>query len=520
MPASTRSVRILLTAAEAYPALERAFLAAETEIWASFLVFDLTTRLRSPEALAIGRTWFDLVVHTLNRGVALHVVISDVDPIARAEMHRAASRHQRLFSAAAAMAEPGVKMSILRARHPAATGVLVRLAVWPYIMKKIFRTAGWLNGLSAEHRVAALRDMAGARQNLRVRGDGTVAVRLLSLPHLYPVVHHQKLAVIDRKVLYIGGLDLDERRYDTPTHGRAGDQTWHDVQLMIEGPVVAEAQQHLETFRGVIDGQLQPPRTRRLLRTLSRPDPDRLWNFGPVPLISELRTAHRVLARRSERLIYLETQYFRDVGLAKTLAEAARRTPGLQMIMILPAAPDDVAFERRRGLDSRFGEAMQARSLRILRKGFGARLFVGSPAQPRPALPDGAGDPDDRRDRLHGAPLIYVHAKVSVFDDAAAIVSSANLNGRSLRWDTEAGIYLAAENDVIELRHRVMAHWLPKDAGSEAYELESAVRAWARIAWTNASIPAASRQGFLLPHDFAAAETFGRKVPLLPAEFV
>ncbi len=520
MPSSTRSVKILLTASEAYPALERAFLGATSEIWASFLVFDLTTRLRSPEALEIGKTWFDLVVHTLNRGVSLHICISDVDPIARAAMHRAATRHLRLFSAAAAVANPGARLEVLRPRHPAQTGALVRLVIWPYIMKKLFGTAGWLNGLSTEHRAAALRDMDGVVSNLRLRPDGTVAVRLWSLPRLFPVVHHQKLAVIDRKILYIGGLDLDERRYDTPTHRRAGDQTWHDVQLMIEGPVVAEAQQHLESFRDVIDGHVPPPKTRRLLRTLSRPQRHSLWHFGPEPLLSELRAAHLVLARRARDLIYMESQYFRDVGLAKALADAARQTPGLQMILILPAAPDEVAFERRRGLDSRFGEAMQARALRILRKGFGARLFVGSPAQPRAALPDGKGTPAERRDRLHGAPLVYVHAKVSVFDDTAAIVSSANLNGRSLHWDTEAGVYLTAENDVVELRHRVMAHWLPADPAPDAFEPTTAVQAWARIAWTNAAKPPADRQGYLLPHDFAAAAAFGRKLPILPAEFV
>ncbi len=520
MPSSTRSVCILLTAAEAYPALERAFLGAKSEIWASFLVFDLTTRLRSPEGLAIGKTWFDLVVHVLNRGVSLHMSISDVDPIARAAMHRAATRHLRMFSAAAAVANPGARLEVRRLRHPAETGALIRLAIWPYIMKKLFSTARWLNGLGTEHRAAALRDMDGAVSNLRVRSDGTVAVRLFSLPRLYPVVHHQKLAVIDRRILYIGGLDLDERRYDTPSHRRAGDETWHDVQLMIEGPVVAEAQQHLQSYRDVIDGRIAPPRTRRLLRTLSRPVRGGLWNFGPEPLVSELRTAHLVLARRATNLIYLESQYFRDLGLAKALAEKARRTPDLQMILILPAAPDDVAFEGRRGVDSRFGEAMQARALHILRKGFGARLFVGSPALPRPALPDGNGALADRRDRLHGAPLIYVHAKVSVFDDTAAIVSSANLNGRSLRWDTEAGVYLTAENDVMELRHRVMAHWLPTDAASEAFEAATAVRSWARIAWRNAASSPADREGYLLPHDFAAAKAFGRTVPLLPPEFV
>ena len=520
MPSSTRSVRILLTASEAYPALERAVLAAEKEIRASFLVFDLTTRLRSPEAQAVGKTWFDLIVHTLNRGVSIDICISDVDPIARAAMHRAATRQLRMFSAAAAMANPGARLKVQRLRHPATTGALIRLAIWPYIMQKLFRTAGWLNSLSPERRKAALRDMDGAVQNLRIRADGKVAVRLWSLPRLYPAVHHQKLAVIDRKCLYIGGLDLDERRYDTPNHGRAGDETWHDVQLMIEGPVVAEAQRHLETFRDVIEHGAEPPRGRRLLRTLSRPRRAAPWAFGPEPLVNELATAHEVLIGRAREFIYLESQYFRDLPLARALAKAARKTPELTLILILPAAPDDVAFEGRRGLDARYGEAMQARALKILRKAFAARLFVGSPAQPRQALPDGNGDLEDGRHRLHGAPLIYVHAKVSVFDTNAAIVSSANLNSRSMRWDTEAGVYLTHENDVIELRHRVMAHWLPRDVGSEAFEPATAAQTWARIAWANAARRPADRQGYLLPHDFAAAEAFGMDLPLLPPEFV
>lgn len=521
MPGAMRSVKILLTAAEAFPALERAFLAARTEIWASFMIFDLSTRLRSDEARAIGKTWFDLVIHTLNRGVALHISISDVDPIARAAMHRAACRQQRMFAAAAGVAESGAKLHVTRLRHPAETGVLVRILIWPCIMLKIARTARWLNRLTPANRQAALRDMEGALRNLHLRKDGMVRPRLRSLPRLFPALHHQKLAVIDRKLLYIGGLDLDERRYDSPLHRRPGDQTWHDVQLMIEGAVVAEAQTHLESFRDVIDGRIAPARTRRLLRTLSRPRRHSLWHFGPEPLVSEFLAAHVVLARRANDLIYIETQYFRDASLARVLADQARRKPSLKMILILPAAPDDVAFEGRRGLDARFGEAMQARALRILRCGFGARLFVGSPAQPRPALRDGKADPPaDRRDRHFGAPLVYVHAKVSVFDDAAAVVSSANLNGRSLRWDTEAGVYLNAPNDVVDLRHRVMAHWLPPDPGPEAFEMQTALSFWTEHAWRNAALNPLDRQGYLLPHEFAAAEAFGRKLPILPGEFV
>ena len=204
-----RSVRILLTAAEAYPALERAFLAAQTEIWASFMIFDLSTRLLSDEALAIGKTWFDLVVHTLNRGVALHISISDVDPIGRAAMHRAASKHHRMFAAAAAVAKPGARLHVKRLRHPAETGWLIRFLLWPYILQKVFRTAGYLNRLSPPNRKAALRDMNGDSRNLHIRKDGTVRPRLWLMPRLFPALHHQKLAVFDRKQLYIGGLDLD-----------------------------------------------------------------------------------------------------------------------------------------------------------------------------------------------------------------------------------------------------------------------------------------------------------------------
>ncbi len=520
MPHSVRSVRILLTAHEAYPALERSFLAARSEIWASFLVFDLSTRLRSPEGLAIGKTWFDLMVHVLNRGVRVNFVLSDVDPIARAQQHREATRSLRMFAAAAAVANPGAQLKVDLARHPAETGAVIRLLIWPYIMKKLIGLAGWLNKQSPEIRAAALRDMDGARTNLRIRADGTVAVRLWALPRLYPAVHHQKLAVIDRTVLYIGGLDLNERRYDTPNHARIGPETWHDLQLLIEGPAVAEAQTHLETFRDVISGRAPLPRTRRLLRTLSQPRQQAPLSFGPTPLTSDFETAHRVLVQRARQLIYLESQYFRDIRLARTLAKEAREKPALTMILILPAAPDDVAFGKRRSLDARFGEARQARALRIIREAFGRRLFVGSPAQPRQALPDGETAPEAARSRLHGAHLVYVHAKVSVFDLDGAIVSSANLNSRSFRWDTEAGVYLTSHNDVSELRDRVMTHWLPADVGPEAFEDSRAVQVWTDIAHRNAALPPAQRKGYLLPHDFAAAEAFGVNVPILPDEFV
>ncbi len=512
MPNSSRSVRILLTTAEAFPALERAFLAAKAEIWASFMVFDLTTRLQSSEALAIGKTWFDLIVHTLNRGVALNICIADLDPIISAEGHRTAYRHLRLFSAAAAVANPGARLKIDCARHPAQGGLIYRLAMWPRLMRHLWRATRAINDMTAEVRAAVLRDLGPGPHPFPVRTDGTVGRGLMSFPPIYTALHHQKMAVIDRTQLFIGGLDLSEHRIGPRAGGKVRQHTWHDVQLMIEGPVVGEAQLHLETFRDVIDGKLQQPRTRRLLRTLSRPRRRNLWYWGPEPIVGELRSAHLVMARRTRSFIYMESQYFRDEELALLLAENARRNPDLRMIVVLPAAPDEV--EGQSGLGSR-GYAIQDRCLRILQHGFGDRLFVGAPAQiPPDDAPTRAGD---RQESAANAALVYIHAKVSVFDDTSAIVSSANLNSRSLRWDTEAGIYLTSRNDALELRHRVMAHWLPPEPGADAFEPDTVVAAWRRIAWRNAALTGADRIGCILPYDFALAEVHGKKLPAPPA---
>lgn len=509
--------RILLTAAEAYPALEGAFLDARHEIWASFRVFDPATKLHSARAKAIGTTWFDLVQHVLARGVRLNLVIADFDPCARPDLHRGTWRSLRMLHAAAELAGPGARLTLRAALHPARTGILPRLLFWPVVARKLLHEAASLNDLDPGRRRAALRDMPGLARLMRHGVQGKCTPKLLGFPQLWPATHHQKLAVFDRRQLYIGGLDLDDRRFDTPEHRREGSDTWHDVQLMMEGPVVAEAQAHLESFADVVAGKADPPPQRRLLRTLARKRRFNLFRFGPHPVAQEILSGHEMLIRRSRKLIYLETQYFRDTGLARALARAARANPDLGLILILPAAPDDVAFEGADSLDARYGEFLQARALRIIGSAFGPRLFVGGAAQPRHAapLPDGNG-----RDRMNGAPLVYIHAKVSVFDDTAAIVSSANLNGRSLHWDTEAGVFLHRREDAAALRERTMRHWLPRDAGPGFLSLDEGVAHWRALALSNARKPPDARKGFILPYDLRAAEEFGQAVPIVPEAMV
>ncbi|MEO1689718.1 MAG: phospholipase D-like domain-containing protein, partial [Pseudomonadota bacterium] len=210
-----------------------------------------------------------------------------------------------------------------------------------------------------------------------------------------------------------------------------------------------------------------------------------------------LERAHLALIAGASRLLYIETQFLRSRAIAAALAEAARARPDLGLILILPAAPEAVAFDGRRGLPERWGERLQAEAVTRVAEAFGPRAAIVSPvrrveaetgdesgieradgrADGRGADGRGAdGREADDRAALGRAEIIYVHSKVLIADDAAAIIGSANLNGRSLRWDTEAGVAFADPTFAAELR-RKLSRPLVGDAAAEATP-ERAVAAW------------------------------------------
>ncbi|WP_108258084.1 biotin/lipoyl-containing protein [Mangrovicoccus ximenensis] len=305
-PAKETCVRqVCLTAAEAYPALEAQFLGAAREIHASFRVFDPSTRLRGPDARAVGETWADLVAHVLGRGVHVTLVLSDFDAIARPELHRMANAHARAFERLRDRLPEGAgRLTVRLAPHPARMGLLPRLALLPVIRKHLAEQADELNKMSAADREEALRDLPGVACHLEERG-GKLRVKRLILPEVLPGTHHQKLAVFDRTRLYIGGLDLDDRRWDTLEHRRPAADTWHDVQVLMEGPVATEAQAHLDRFLDETAGRQAPGPARELLRTLSSARRVALPFLGPRTLVTELEDAHLDAISRAERMIYL-----------------------------------------------------------------------------------------------------------------------------------------------------------------------------------------------------------------------
>lgn len=353
-PIETLDVHV--TAQDAYPAFERLFLTAQREVVAGFRVFDLTTRLRSEEARAVGDTWFDLFEHALSRGVNITLVVSDFDPVIATDYHRQSWETARQLAAAEVLADRG-RLTFRIARHPARAGIIPRALLRPRVRDQFRkqepdRNTPGLNELSED-----------------------------DVFDLSPATHHQKLAVFDRETLYIGGLDLDERRYDTREHRRSAEDNWHDVQLTLTGPVVAAALDHLNSFEASVAGRGKPaPAAAGFLRTISAKRWPAPLHISPRTVVREVEEAHLDAIGQARDLIYLESQYLRHLPLATALARAAEAAPELRLIAVLPAAPEDVAFDPNAGRDARLGEHLQARAISRIADSFGARALVCSPA--------------------------------------------------------------------------------------------------------------------------------------------
>ncbi|KAA9007945.1 phospholipase D family protein [Histidinibacterium aquaticum] len=509
--ASLVDTRILLTAQEAYPAFEEKVAAAQSEIYASFRIFDPFTRLRSKAGRALGKDWFELIAAKLADGVAITLLLTDFDPVARPDLHRQTWASLRALWAAAEISGKPHLLTAKALMHPARTGGMARLLFWPKIMSKLKAEAKKLAKLDETAREEALRLSPGLRPLLT---DNGTRPRRWPPPELIPATHHQKLAVIDREWLYIGGLDLDERRYDTPTHERAPEKTWHDVQVLTRGDVVRIAREHLEHFQ---QPKSVPPQRDDFLRTISvRRRRTPFWSVSPKNLVKELCTAHLDGIRSAEDFIYIETQFLRSRKIASALVKAAERNPSLHLLAILPAAPEDVAFEGNKDLDARYGEFLQARAIARISRAFGERCFFAAPARAA-----ASGERRTRRDHLDGAPIIYVHAKIACFDGATGIVSSANLNGRSLGWDTEAGLRLRDPELAATLQQRCLAHWAGPDrvfrTEGTGEQIVDAVRSASKADRDRAP---EDRKGLLLPYDVAPARRFGRNLPGMPEGMV
>lgn len=269
--------------------------------------------------------------------------------------------------------------------------------------------------------------------------------------------HHQKLVVLRHRdrpeadVAFLGGIDLCHSRRDDANHFGDpqglpmakvyGDNPpWHDVQLMLKGPAVADVE---TVFRERWDDPT--PLARHPVHLLASwlhrepkepdplpaqlPDPPAAGDT-PVQLLRTYpnrwpgypfaRSGERSIARgyvkalaRARSLVYVEDQYLWSSAIAEVYANALREQPELRMVFVIPGFPEQ---DGRMSMPP--NQVGRANALDLLAAAGGDRFAVYW-------LENAAGTP------------VYVHAKVCVIDDIWACVGSDNTNRRSWTHDSE-----------------------------------------------------------------------------------
>ena len=486
----------LITASEGFPALERLAMSARRELVMSFRILDPTTQLHSPELLEQGmQTWADLLAAVAAKGVCVRLVLADFDPIFAEPLHKLAWRSASSFA-------EGLKgdVQILCAPHGQLAGPL-----WRWIMRS--RVGQKLQELRA-------RDPEALTPLQRALVKGPILLR--------PVTIHQKFAVADRERCIIGGLDINDRRWDDFDHDQAPEETWHDVSMQVDdADFAATLRLHFsetwnraldsgtpamigEAERMATDARPQSPADLRLLRTVSVPHKG-LSNLAPKTLATEHEKTMIQLIGEARHFIYIETQFLRHRPLVDAMVRAAEREPELQLVIVLPPAADRVLFDSDVGWDARAAHALQTEAAERLTEAFGERLAMISPAKPVAAR-------EGEAEVLRSGP-IYIHSKVAVIDDHVGMVGSANLNGRSMRWDTEASVMFRRPEDAKALRERLAEKWLGDTiAGASTTQ----ARTWRQAALSNAAKEPGERVGFALPYPMASGRKFSRKIMGFP----
>lgn len=275
--------------------------------------------------------------------------------------------------------------------------------------------------------------------------------------HPFGACHHQKIVVADDQIAFCGGIDATESRWDTSEHlpddprrvDKKGEPTapWHDVTSSVSGPAAAAL------------GNLSRHRWLRARgETLAPPTPskDSIWPddlrvdaenidvaiarteppFDGAPLRNEIEEAFLAGIREAKHTIYIESQYFAAETVCAAIEARLSEENGPQVVVINPEYALS-EFE-----DDAMHELRDRAVARLIEKDVHDHFRIYFPVTV-------AGQP------------IYVHAKVFIVDGVDLHIGSANMNNRSMGFDTECNVIVMAQRDAVsDMQDRLLAEHL------------------------------------------------------------
>lgn len=544
-------VQPLIEAEETYAAMEKAIDGAEEEVLMAYWSLAPNLDLVTDRA----EDWEALLSRAVERGVRFRILLADFDPVFMPTHHRGAWRtYRRLMGLSDRTDSAGAAVQVMCSRNPARPGwpewlagnIAVQFMIGRLIKRLSASTAEGGGGADAARR--AFGTAPGFWRH--IARSGSRFVRRLPRPaNLLPGTHHEKLCIVDRRIAFVGGLDIGERRYDTLRHD--SETPWHDLACLLEGPAVALLTRHfvdrwnveLEDFRTFMDAlpafeekaEIRPAVLRRMedgaADAAGGGDGDhggdvavatsRSGGESPAALdvdrrISSISAAIEEIVGSARRFLYIETQYLRVRSVTDRLIQACRDNPELEVILLLPLAPERLNSNDGWSTPTRHGHWLQYRNLRRLREALGERFGVYTLVSRQRAEDD-----DQPEDTALGAKGVYVHAKTIIADDAMAMVGSANLNDRSLALDTEAAILWRQPGAVREFRQRLWRHHLGflMPDGFDPHE-NSSLAIWNRAAAANRHAPMAERPGFAIAFEDDRARRNARRSLFVRSRYV
>lgn len=308
--------------------------------------------------------------------------------------------------------------------------------------------------------------------------------------------HHQKTAVIDGRLAFVGGLDPmmensgDYDRWDTKGHpfhsplrmGRDGKMphSWHDAHILFEGQAALDVELNFrQRWNAVVSLHEMPadlilpeiavppaahlrhrphlPGIESAARLqVTRTIPKESYHFAPEAGITTILESYKHAFARARRYIYIENQYlwrrtflgFENPalgaphpvmnGLFQALADALAR--GVVVTLLLPDNPNVGREFTDEGINYLWELAPHA---------------VSTGALQALTLASSLHEEDQSLYRS-----IYVHAKLAIVDDIWVTVGSANLNNRGMCDDTEMNVALIQPELARRLRLFLMAEHL------------------------------------------------------------
>lgn len=224
-------------------------------------------------------------------------------------------------------------------------------------------------------------------KNLKQCGIELKCFRSPRFPFLNSTIHrrnHRKIILIDREILYVGGINIASRYLGRGRHG-----AWRDDHIRIEGEAAQKATRQIApsakgNFRRRATTTLCPMQ-------LIYPSQD-----SPTIALQYIFQEAFAAARHS---ILISTPYFLPpTSLLDSICSAAQC--GIEVTLIIPSRSDIALIDRG--------------SMPVLRRAVasGVKLF---------RYKEG-----------------FLHSKVVIIDDSISIIGSANMDYRSLRYNLEA----------------------------------------------------------------------------------